>query len=460
MAIIEVERRIRAYQQPLHSYMVNGGKRAIQIGHRRWGKDEIALDVTCELAHRRPANYWHCLPEYAQARKALWAAINPHTGRRRIDEAFPPEIRARTLEQEMFIEFRCGSTWQLIGSDRYNATVGASPAGIVYSEWALANPSAWAYQRPMLEENNGWALFITTPRGKNHAFNMYQRALKTDGWFANLSTVHDTKALSPEQLEEALAEYQDLYGADMGQAYFAQEYLCSFNAAILGAFYGAEFNEIAREGRITNVFYDDSLPVHTAWDLGYRDDTSIWWYQVIKGEIHIIDFFTVSGYSIPELARVVLDKPYRYGRHHLPHDAKARTLAAAGNKTIIEQMAEFFGLESLKIVPDIGVQDGIQAARRALKRSWFDASLEDGIEALRQYRREWDDENRVFRQKPLHDWASNPADAFRMLAVAWQSEPGNSHKEPVRNLLVGAENTATLDDMWATAQSASRYKRI
>ena len=133
--------------------MIKGGKRAIEIAHRRWGKDEIALAVSCELLHKRVGSVWHCLPEYGQARKAIWEAVNAHTGKRRIDEAFPPETRTRTNAQEMFIELQNGSTWQCIGSDRYDATVGAGPVFIAYSEWALANPSAWAYHRPMLEEN-------------------------------------------------------------------------------------------------------------------------------------------------------------------------------------------------------------------------------------------------------------------------------------------------------------------
>ena len=133
-----IERRVRWYQRPLHEYLANGGKRAIEIAHRRWGKDEIALGVTCQLAHERVGSYWHALPEYAQARKALWTAVNPHTGKRRIDEAFPPAVRETMNEQEMFIRLKNGSTWQLVGSDRYNALVGAGVAGVVFSEWALA----------------------------------------------------------------------------------------------------------------------------------------------------------------------------------------------------------------------------------------------------------------------------------------------------------------------------------
>src|SRR5690606_5149766 len=129
------------------------GKRAIEIAHRRWGKDDLILHRTAVAAFERPASYWHMLPQFAQARRAIWTAVNPHTGKRRIDEAFPHEIREATNDQEMFIRFKNGSTWQLVGSDRYDNLVGAGVAGVVFSEWALANPSAWGYIRPMVEED-------------------------------------------------------------------------------------------------------------------------------------------------------------------------------------------------------------------------------------------------------------------------------------------------------------------
>ena len=240
----------RPYQEPLWDHLCGGGKRAIAVWHRRAGKDDIALHYAAIAMHTRVGNCWHCLPEYAQGRKALWTAVNPHTGRRRIDEAFPLEIRETTNDSEMFIRFRNGSTWQIIGSDCYDKTVGSSPMGITYSEFALANPSAWAYHRPMLQENNGWALFITTPRGRNHAKSMFDYAVQDPGWFAELLTVHDTGALTSEQCAEAMREYTALYGADVGRAQFEQEYLCSFNAAILGAFYALEMAQVRTEGRI------------------------------------------------------------------------------------------------------------------------------------------------------------------------------------------------------------------
>ncbi len=230
--------RPRPYQLPAWSYLENGGKHAELIWHRRSGKDEIALHRTAVAAFERPATYWHMLPEAAQARKAIWDAVNPHTGIRRIDEAFPLTIRETTREHEMMIKFINGSTWQLVGSDNFNSLIGSPPAGIVYSEWALADPMARAILRPILAENNGWQIFITTPRGKNHAYTTYKAAKNDNDAFAQVLTARNTEAMSEEQLAKELASYKADFGADAGEALFEQEYLCSFEAAILGAYYG------------------------------------------------------------------------------------------------------------------------------------------------------------------------------------------------------------------------------
>jgi hypothetical protein len=166
----------RAYQWPLWEYLCGGGRNAIEIAHRRWGKDELVLNFTAVAAHQRIASYVHFLPQYSQARKALWEMVNPHTGKRRIEEAFPDELIQDRKENEMFIRFKCGSTWQLAGSDNYNALMGTSFAGMAHSEYALADPAAHGYFAPILMENNGWQVFITTPRGKNHAKAMYDYA--------------------------------------------------------------------------------------------------------------------------------------------------------------------------------------------------------------------------------------------------------------------------------------------
>lgn len=418
---MEIERRIRWYQQPFHKHLVTTpGARAIEIAHRRWGKDEVVLAATCELAHKRIGSYWHCLPEYSQGRKAIWTAINGNTGKRRIDEAFPPSIRENTNDTEMFIRLKCGSTWQVIGSDRYDATVGAGPVGIAYSEWALANPSAWAYHRPMLEENNGWAAFITTPRGRNHAKAMYDMAVKNPRWFAEVSTIHDTGALGKEQLDEALSEYIALYGEDLGRAQYEQEYLCSFNAAILGAFYAREMLQVRAEGRISPIKPVPGQPVHRAWDIGVRDDTSIWWFQVVGSHVYILDCYTASGVGVDHYAEVIKSKPYLPGTDFVPHDAKVKEWGTG--RTRVETMTSL----RLKpqLVPLAGKLDGIQAVRSTLPKCIFHPRTEEkGIAALEQYRREWDDDKKTFKANEVHDWTSHLSDAFRYLAMAWRTIP-------------------------------------
>jgi phage terminase large subunit len=430
-------RRVRWYQAPLWKHLTEVQDcRAVEIAHRRWGKDEIVLGATNQRMHQRPGTYWHCLPEYSQARKAIWEAVNAHTGKRRIDEAFPPETRARTLNQEMFIELHNGSTWQCIGSDRYDATVGAGPVFIAYSEWALANPSAWAYHRPMLEENGGGAAFITTPRGRNHAQAIYLRfkemAETNPRYFAEISSIIETGALSQAQLDETLAEYTAIYGEDMGRAQYEQEYLCSFNAAILGAFYAREMVAVRNEGRIDAIEAQPNIPVHRAWDIGVRDDTSIWWFQVVAGQVFILDCYSANGAGVEHYAEVVAQRRDKHGwvdgTDFVPHDARVKEWGTG--RTRVETM-QALGLKP-EIVPQAGLLDGINAVRRSLPRCVFHPRCEElGISALEQYRREWDDEKKTFKASPLHDWSSHLSDAFRYLAVAWKTIPIHIDASPV-----------------------------
>jgi hypothetical protein len=419
----------RSYQMPLWSYLEKGGRHAEALWHRRAGKDEMFLHWGCVAAHQRPATYWHMLPMASQARKAIWEAINPHSGKRRIDEAFPQELRETTRENEMLIKLKVGSTWQVVGSDNFNSLVGSPPAGVVASEWALANPAARAYIRPILAENNGWQAYITTPRGKNHAFQTFTAAQRDPSAYAEKLTVYDTGALSPEAIAHERQAYIDDYGQDAGDALFRQEYLCDWDAAILGAYYGQEMHKALAEGRITEVPYDPDLPVHTFWDIGFTDDLVIWFAQIHRGEIRLIDYYSAAGQSPESIATVVHAKPYRYGEHWLPWDAVPKTFAASGKSTV-EQLW-LLGIKC-KIVPNLSVQDGIQAARKMFDRVYFDETLcATGIECLRQYQREYDPDKRIFKDKPLHNWASHGADAFRMLAIAWREmQPEPKKAEP------------------------------
>lgn len=440
----------RDYQMDAWTYLENGGKHAELIWHRRSGKDEVALHRTACAAFERVATYWHMLPEATQARKAIWEAINPHTGKRRIDEAFPHELRANTRDQEMMIRFVNGSTWQVLGSDNYNSLVGSPPAGIVFSEWALANPSARAYLRPIFAENNGWQMYITTPRGKNHAYKTYNAGLNDPTVFTQKLSVYDTGSISIERVLAEKAAYIAEWGIEHGTALFQQEYEVSFEAAVLGAYYGAEFTELEKRGGILFIAHDPDFPVYTAWDLGFTDDTGIWWYQVIGTEVRVLEYYGTHGKDMQhyieqiygrkvmndewkirpgtkieygeDIPEIAYRKKYEYKLFWFPHDARAKTLASHG-RSIQEVAWNAFGMANVRIVPSISIQDGIQAVRALLPRAYFDKiHAGDAVELLKLYQREWDDDKKIFRDTPRHDFTSHAADSFRMLAIAWRED--------------------------------------
>jgi phage terminase large subunit len=420
----------RDYQLPLWHFLQHGGKRAIAIWPRRTGKDDVALHRTSQAMIERVGNYWHSLPQYSQGRKAIWSAVNPVTGMRRIDEAFPVELRASTNDNEMFLRYKNGSTFQVIGSDEYDRTVGSSPAGIVFSEWALSNPSAWAYMRPILEENNGWALFISTPRGRNHCKTMYDMALQHPAWFAQRLTIDDTGTMNPAQLRDTLTEYIGLYGEDYGRSMFQQEYMTSFNVALLGSFYAGEMLKVREEGRILEVEPNYDLPVSRAWDIGVDDDTCIWWFQVHGPQLVVLDCYASSGAGVEHYAEIIKDRQLRHGWKNgtdwVPHDAKV--LEWGSGKTRVETM-QALNLNPA-VAPNVSKMDGINAVRRTLPMAVFHPRCEHGIAALEQYRREWDDERKAFKQTEYRDWSTHPCDAFRYLSLAWRTSHRAKQDKP------------------------------
>lgn len=353
------------------------------------------------------------LPEASQARKAIWEAVNPHTGIRRIDQAFPHEIRASTRENEMFIRFINGATWQVVGSDNFNSLVGSPPYGIVFSEWALSAPSAWSFLSPILRENGGWALFITTPRGENHAGKMYQGVKDDPQWFAETRDATETGVFTAEQLAQERLELVRLHGEHIGASIFEQEYMCSFESAVAGQVYAAEMRESLAAGRITRVPYDPSKPVHTFWDLGWSDSTSIWFAQTVGLETRVIDFIQGSQQGLNHYLQAIQSRGYVYGNDWLPHDAKATTL---GSGRSIEEMMRAAG-RNVRIVPKLDVSDGINALRTIFPNLWFDADkCRDGIESLKNYH--YDVKEGQLSKNPVHDWSSHAADAARYMALA------------------------------------------
>lgn len=437
----------RHYQQPSWDYLSNGGRNLLIVAHRRWGKDDLALHHTACAAHERIGSYLHLLPEYEQCRKALWEMINPHTGKRRIDEAFPPELRAVTREDQMFIRFKCGSTWQLAGSDRYDGIIGSSHCGLVNSEYSISNPAAQSHFYPMLLENGGWQVFIYTPRGKNHGHAMYQYAKRQMGlgndWHAELSPADVTRALPAHLLASELERLQALHGEEFGRALWLQEYQCSFEAALPGSVWGDCLTVARNDGRIGVVPIEYSAPVHTAWDLGRTDMTAIWWFQVFGQEVRLIDYHESNLKDIPYYANLLRQKAaergLQYGTHYLPFDAKFRLLAANG-LSIHQQMVE---AEVGRIYVEPKAQDhmdGIQAVRSTFPQFWIDEErCSRGLEVIAQYHYEWDDEKMVFKPKPEHDWSSHGASALRTLALSWKmgKQPAQSPSPIQPGTLVG-----------------------
>lgn len=407
----------RPYQDALWRYMHSGGKRASVIWPRRHGKDDVALHYTACAAHERVGVYWHLLPQQNQARKAIWDAINPHTGRRRIDDAFPKALRDTTREQDMLIRFKCGSTWQVIGSDNYDALVGTPPVGVIFSEWALSNPQAWSLIRPILAENGGWSMFITTPRGRNHAHRMHEMAKGSDDWFAERLMATQTGVFSPETLANEKAELVAERGEEDGEAIYQQEYMTSFSAGLPGAYYAKAIDKLDAAGQICWVPYNPQKQVHTAWDLGRNDATVIWFMQSNGAGWDVIDYYANTSVGISHYVEVLKERAYNYGEHLLPHDADNEQLVSETGS--IKDTVEGMGMRDVRIVPrTTSVANDINEVRQILPICRFDKEkTEKGIDALRSYRRIWDEKLKAYRDTPLHDWASDPSDAFRTFAI-------------------------------------------
>ena len=343
----------RDYQLPAWKYLQEGGRHAELLWHRRSGKDDLCLNWAAVAAFQRVAGYWHMLPEYAQARKAIWDAINPHTGKRRIDEAFPKHLRKATRNDSMIIEFINGSSWQVVGSDRYDSLVGSSPAGITYSEWALANPNARAYLRPIVLENNGWQVFISSARGRNHAFRTYKAAIKDSSSFAQILSARDTGIFSDDMLERELSNYMNDFGDDYGRAKFEQEYFCSFDAANLGAILAGALSTADRDGRMNNIEYDpEGAPIEISADIGRRDSSTWWFWQPKLGGYSVIDYdggWGIGAEEWVERLKIKLGKR-KLGKIWLPHDARAKTFAA--KNSALEIFIKGFGANKVAITPN------------------------------------------------------------------------------------------------------------
>ena len=342
-------------------------------------------------------------PTYTQAKDTVWLYLKRFT-------ADIPGVEQR--ESDLMVNFPNGSRVRLYGAETFDRLRGTYCDGMVLDEYADISPRAWPeVLRPSLADRRGWAVFIGTPRGRNDFYRVHQYAEQhPEDWFSLVLRAAETELLSSEEL----ADMQAMLTPEQ----FAQEFSCSFDAAILGSYYGRELAEAEAAGRITNVPYDPAIPVHTAWDLGIGDSTAIWFFQVVGRELHVIDYYEASGHGLAHYASVLTARGYNYGTEYLPHDGMAREMGTGRSR--FETLHDLIGRYA-RIIQKQTIEDGINATRLTIASAWFDAAkCYDGLEALRAYRADYDEKAKVFQDRPKHDWSSHGADAARYMALAWR----------------------------------------
>lgn len=386
--------------------------------HRRFGKTvgviNEQLDYLLKCTHKNPHGVY-VAPTYGQAKRVAWEYYKEFMGVIPSAEFKEGELKVvikRPLPYNDTI-----SIW-LIGAENPDSIRGMYLDHVVADEYADMHPDIWTKViRPALADREGAALFIGTPKGQNHFFKLYQAALRLDSWYARTITVYESGYVKASELEEAKLT--------MSEDDFNQEFLCSFTAALTGAYFAKYMQELESKKRITSVPYDPAVVVDTFWDLGISDTTAIWFVQQVGQEIHIIDYLCEAGRGLDWYVKALSEKNYNYGEHTLPHDAAARELGTGKTR---QETLRTMGLGRTTIQPRQSVADGINAARLLLPRCWFDTANcldkytdRSGVSALRNYQRKWDAKNNTFLDKPLHDWASNGADAFRYLALGFRS---------------------------------------
>lgn len=451
----------RAYQVPAMRYFDRGGTRAMCVWHRRAGKDLLALHQTCKMMHQRKGVYWHVFPTAEQGRKAIWEGFT-RTGQRIMEQVFPTAIRKRPREflpqAEMVVELKCGSIWRLLGSDKMEV-VGAGPVGVVFSEFALSKPKTWDLIRPMLRENGGWAWMITTPRGNNHAKKLFDMAQADPAWFCDLKTLFDTRAYDPEA---TIAEER---ASGMPESLIQQEYLCDWTAANVGSYYGDLLAALEKRGGLGGFELEpERRQVFTTWDLGHDDSTAIWWWRLSPTghSVDFLDHYESNNKPMSHYFDVVAQRRIEHGwtylKHWLPHDARAKTLQTG--HSILDMCLREWGAARVAIVPELGKQDGIQAMRWLLQQSGTrfhprcsiasTAEDQDGVECLRSYHRQWDDDRKCFRSEPVHDWSSHTADAGRYVACVVKVSAGLMPKPPEKAAAISAREP-TMDELWENA---------
>ena len=374
---------------------------ACVVAHRRCGKTVATVFdlLTHALAFRgQSGRFAYIAPFREQAKTIAWDYLKRYAG----------PLRPKISESDLSIDLPGnGARVRLFGADNYDALRGMYLDGVILDEYGDMRPQVWGeVVRPLLSDRLGWATFIGTPKGKNHFWEIYRQAGAETDWLCMTIKASESGLVLPAELADARRT--------MTPEQYAQEYECAFDVPALGAIYREEMSAAQQAGRITVVPHDPALPVHTAWDLGVGDATSIWFVQLAGSQVRVIDYYEATGQGIPHYAQTLKAKPYSYGTHLAPHDIGVRELGTGRTRL---ETAQSLGI-TFRVLPRIGLEDGINATRVAFGRLWFDErACQQGLECLRNYRREMNQRLGELKPEPVHDWASHGADAMRYLCV-------------------------------------------
>jgi len=407
-----MEVKIPYKPRPIQAQMHKELKRwNVLVMHRRFGKTVWAVNhlirtaLTCELPRPRVA---FIAPTFTQAKRIAWDYAKYYAG-------VIPGVTFN--ETELRVDFPNGGRLMLLSAENPDALRGIYLDMAMFDEFGMQNPRVWGeVVRPALSDRQGSACFLGTPAGPNHFFDMLEVAKSQiaeggEDWYYKICKASETGIVKEEELEAARASMTD--------EQYDQEFECSFTAAIIGAYYGKLLSDADDSDRIARVPYDPAYPVHTAWDLGINDATAIWFAQIYRsGAVHVIDYYESSGVGLNHYAEVLHNKDYTYGDHLAPHDIEVRELGSGKSRL---ETAYSLGIR-FRVIPKMKVADGINAARMMIPRCYFDREkCADGLDMLRQYRQEWDERRKMFRDSPRHDFTSHAADAFRYLAVGLEN---------------------------------------
>jgi phage terminase large subunit len=408
----------RSYQIPIIDALENKGyKRVLAILPRRAGKDITAFNICIRALLRKRSVIYYIFPTYSQGKKILWDSIT-NTGEKILDY-IPAELIESKNSQEMKIRFTNGSLFQIVGSDNYDSLMGTNPQGVVFSEYALQDPRAYQYIRPILTANQGWALFISTPRGKNHLWDLYTIAQQSPEWFSYKLTLEDTKHIPLAEIEQERAE------GIMSEDLIQQEYYTSFHMGVEGSYYAKYLERMRINQHINVVPWENGFAVHTVWDIGVRDATSIIFFQMIGQTVRIIDCYENNKQGLEFYKKILDEKPYSYGKHFAPHDIAVTEWGSGMSR--LEKARELGIKFEFKLVngkarsaiPDVSIMDGIESVRSVFSKCWIDQErCAPLLKALENYRQEYDIKKKIYASRPLHNWASHFADAMRYLALS------------------------------------------